>query len=221
MKRREFLTFIGSAAAAWPFGSNAQTSIPVIVFISARAADTTSSLNAEFRKGLRQTGFAEGKDVVVEYHWLDGHYEQLPTIIGDAVKRGVSAIATPGNSPGALAAKAATESIPIVFGVADDPVALGLVKSLARPQSNATGINFFANEINTKRLGLMRELLPKGTRIAVLLNPANRLTTEAASNVLKEAAPSLGFELLFFNASTVAEIDTAFAAIATARADAL
>lgn len=222
MKRREFLTLVGSGAAAWPFASRAQSSaVPVIVFISARAADSSSSWNAEFRKGLRQTGFTEGKDVVVEYRWLDGHYEQLPAIIADAVKRGVSVIATPGNSPGALAAKAATETIPIVFSVADDPVALGLVKSLARPQTNATGFNFFANEINTKRLGLMREMLPKASRIAVLLNPANRLTAKTASDALKEAAPSLRFELVFFNASTGAEIDAAFAAISSARVDAL
>jgi putative tryptophan/tyrosine transport system substrate-binding protein len=222
MRRRAFITLLGLAASAWPFVLRAQSSsLPVIVFISARAAETSVDLNAEFRKGLRQTGFTEGKDVVVEYHWLDGHYEQLSTIVKDIVRRGVAVIATPGNSPGALAAKSATETIPIVFGVGDDPVALGLVKSLAQPRTNATGINFFASEINTKRLGLMHELLPKAVRIAVLVNPGNRSTTEATSIALKEAAPGLGLELLFFSASTPTEIDAAFAAIAEARADAL
>jgi putative tryptophan/tyrosine transport system substrate-binding protein len=137
------------------------------------------------------------------------------------VKRGVAVIATPGSSPGALAAKAATERIPIVFGVGEDPVALGMVRSLPEPRTNATGINFFANEINTKRLGLMHELLPKAVRFAVLVNPANPSTTEATLAALKQAAPSLGLELLFFNASTPSEIDAAFAAIAKERIDAL
>jgi len=222
MQRRAIVRFLGGALLAWPSVLRAQsTRLPVVVLISARDAETSVDLNAEFRKGLRQTGFAEGKDVVIEYHWLDGHYERLPTIIDDIVRRGVDVIATPGNSPGALAAKAATETIPIVFGVGDDPVALGLVKSLAQPRTNATGINFFASEINTKRLGLMHELLPKAVRLAVLVNPANRYTTEATSNALKEAAPGLGLELLFFNASTVAEIDAAFATISNSNADAL
>jgi putative ABC transport system substrate-binding protein len=120
-------------------------------------------LAAEFREGLRQTGFAERKDVVVEYHWLDGHYEDLSTMVNDAVRRGVAVIATPGSTPSALAAKAATETIPIVFDVAEHPVTLGLVKSLAQPRTNATGINFFASEIDAKRVGLMHELLPSIT----------------------------------------------------------
>jgi ABC-type uncharacterized transport system substrate-binding protein len=222
MRRRAFITLLGLAASARLFVLRAQPDTPpVVVFISARAADTSVDLNAEFLKGLRQTGLSEGKDFVVEYHWLDGHYDQLSAIIKDIVHRSVAVIATPGNSPGTLAAKSATDTIPIVFGVGDDPVALGLVKSLAQPSTNATGINFFASEINTKRLGLMHELLPKATRIAVLVNPANRWTTEATSNALKESAPGLGLELLFFSASTVAEIDAAFVAIAHARADAL
>jgi putative tryptophan/tyrosine transport system substrate-binding protein len=166
--------------------------------------------------GLAQR--AESKDVLVEYHWLNGHYEELPTIIGDAVRRSVAVIATPGSTPSALAAKAATATIPIVFGVSEDPVALGLVASLARPGANATGINFFASEIDAKRLGLMHELLPKANRFAVLVNPANAPTAEATSKALKQAASGLGLELLFFSASTPAEIDTAIAGV---RADAL
>jgi putative ABC transport system substrate-binding protein len=222
MRRRAFITLLGGVAAAWPFSARAQSSaLPVITLINARSIDRGVALAAEFRKGLRQTGFVEGTDVVVEYHWLDGHYEELSSIINDAVRRGVAVIATPGNSPGALAANAATKTIPIVFGVAEDPVALGLVKSLAQPGTNATGINFFASEIDAKRLGLMHELLPKAVRMAVLVNPANAATAEATSKALGEAAPGLGLELLLFKASTSAEIDTAFPAIASARADAL
>jgi len=201
MRRRAFITFLGGAVWAWPFSVRAQSSAPpVIAVINARSPETSAAFAEEFRKGLRQAGFAEGRDVVVEYHWLDGHYEKISTIINDAVRRSVAVIATPGSSPGALAAKAATETIPIVFGVAEDPVALGLVKSLSQPRTNATGINFFASEIDAKRLGLMHELLPKAARFAVLVNPANAVTMEA---------------------STPAEIDTAFAAIAGVGAEAL
>jgi putative ABC transport system substrate-binding protein len=222
MRRRAFIGLLGGAALARPFALRAQSpALPVVTLINARSADGSAALAAEFAKGLSQTGLVEGKDVVVEYHWLDGHYEALSTIINDAVGRRVAVIATPGNSPGALVAKAATETIPIVFGVSEDPVALGLVKSLAQPRTNATGINFFASEIDAKRLGLMHELLPKAVRIAVLINPANAATTGATSKALTEVAPSLGLELLFFRASTPAEIDAAFAAIAGARADAL
>jgi hypothetical protein len=143
-------------------------------------------LIADFRKGLSQTGFVEGNNVVVEYHWLDGHYDEIPAIISDAVRRGVAVIATPASTPASLAAKAATAKIPIVFGVGEDPVALGLVASFAQPGGNATGINFFASEIDAKRLGLMHELLLKAHRIAVLLNPANAATAEATSNALKK-----------------------------------
>jgi putative tryptophan/tyrosine transport system substrate-binding protein len=193
----------------------------VVTLINARRADNAATLTAEFRKGLRQAGIAEGQDVVVEYHWLDGHYENLPAIIGDAVRRRIAVIATPASTPSSLAAKAATSAIAIVFGVGEDPVAIGLVASLARPGANVTGINFFASEIDTKRLGLMHELLPKAKRLAVLVNPANATSAGATTKALNEAAPGLGLQLLFFKASTTAEIDSAFAAIANARADAL
>jgi putative ABC transport system substrate-binding protein len=195
--------------------------MPVVTLINARSAHAGAGLALEFRKGLGQTGFVEGKNVVVEYHWLDGHYEQLPAIITDAVQRNVAVIATPAITPASLAAKAATATIPIVFGVAEDPVKLGLVLSLAQTGTNATGINFFASEIDAKRLGLMHEFLPKAKRFAVLVNPANAPTAEATSKTIKQAAPSLGLELLFFDASTPADIDAAFVAIARERADAL
>ena len=224
MRRREFITVLGSSAAAWPFTARAQqpaANVPVVTFINGRRADAGATVGAEFRKGLSQTGFTEGQDVLVEYHWLDGHYEDIPAILNEAIRRHVAVIATPANSPATLAAKAATSTIPIVFGVGEDPVALGLVASLAQPGANVTGINFFASEIDTKRLGLMHELLPKAKRFAVLINLDNSVTADATAKALKEVAPGLGLELLFFKGSTPAEIDAAFAAIADAQADAL
>jgi putative tryptophan/tyrosine transport system substrate-binding protein len=223
MRRRAFIAGLGSAAAAYPLPARAQptVNVPVITVINARKADAATALAAEFRKGLSQAGFTEGKDVAVEYHWLDGHYEDLAAILDDAVRRNVAVIATPANTPGSVAAKAATSTIPVVFGVSEEPVALGLVASLARPGGNVTGINFFASEIDAKRLGLMHELLPKAKRLAVLLNPANANTADATVKALRDAAPSLGLELLYFKASTAAEIDAAFAAIRDAKADAL
>lgn len=221
MRRRDFITIVGGAAV-WPLTARAQQpALPVVTLINARRADAGAALAVEFRKGLSQTGFVEGGNVVVEYHWLDGHYEQAAAVIGDAIRRNVAVIATPANSPTALAAKAATTTIPIVFGVGEDPVVLGLVVSLAQPGGNATGINFFASEIDAKRLGLMHELLPKAKRFAVLVNPANPITADATSKALKQAVPSLGIELMFFNAGTPAEIDATFGAIDSAHADAL
>ena len=200
MRRREFITLFGCTAAAWPLAARAQQSVanvPIVTFINARRADNGAGVAAEFRKGLSQTGLTEGKDVIVEYHWLDGHYENMPAILNDAIRRHVAVIATPGNTPGSLAAKAATSTIPIVFGVSDDPVALGLVTNLAHPSGNVTGINFFASETDAKRLGLMHELLPKAKRFAVLVNPGNRVTAEATVKALNEAAPGLGLDLWF------------------------
>ena len=224
MRRRQFIGLVGSFAATWPLAARAQQpagNMPVVTLVNARRADAAIAFIAEFRKGLSQAGLTEGTDLAVEYHWLDGHYEELPAIIGDAVRRHVAVIATPASTPGSLAAKAATSAIPIVFGVGEDPVALGLVASLAQPGANATGINFFASEIDFKRLGLMHELLPKATRLAVLVNPDNPITAEATTKALIDAAPGLGLELLFFKASTAAEIEAAFATFAGARADAL
>ena len=224
MRRRDFIKALAVVATTWPLAARAQqptANVPIVTFISGRRADTSAALAAEFRKGLGQTGVTEDKDVVIEYHWLDGHYEDIPAILDQAVRRHVAVIATPGNTPGTLAAKAATSTIPIVFGVGADPVKLGLVASLARPGTNMTGINFFASEIDAKRLGLMHEFLPKAKRIAVLTNPDNPVTAEATTRALKDAAPGLGLDLLFFKASTPAEIDATFSAIVDAQADAL
>src|SRR3984957_4477953 len=224
VKRRDFIARLGSAATIWPLSVRAQqpvANMPVVTLVNARRADAAIAFIAEFRKGLSQAGLTEGRDLAVEYHWLDGHYEELPAIISDAVRRRVAVIATPASTPGSLAAKAATSAIPIVFGVGEDPAALGLVASLAKPGANATGINFFASEIDSKRLGLMHELLPKARRLAVLVNHGNPITAEATTRALNDAAPGLGLQLLFFKASTAAEIDAAFAAFADARAEAL
>ena len=221
MRRREFITVLGGAAAGWPLAADAQQpAIPVVGFINAGTADASTGRIAAFRKGLSEAGYTEGQNVIVEYHWLEGHYDRLPAVVTDLVQRRVAVIATRGIEA-ALAAKTATTTIPIVFGVGEDPVALGIVASLARPGGNATGVNFLANEIDAKRFGLMHELLPKATRFAVLVNPANATPTEYTSKAIKEAARALGLDALLFNASTRAEIDAAFAAFGRERADAL
>jgi putative ABC transport system substrate-binding protein len=220
MRRREVITLLGGAAA-WPLAVRAQQpTMPVVAFIHGGAGEPLASYAAAFRKGLSEVGYSEGHNVSVEYHWLEGHYDRLPSLLADLIRRRVAVIATPGFTDGSRAAKAATTTIPIVFGVADDPVALGLVTSLARPGGNATGINFFSQEINAKRLGLMRELLPKATRFAVLLNPTAASVT-AVKKTLQDAAGTLALELAFCNASTRDEIDAAFAGFARDKPDAL
>ena len=176
---------------------------------------------AAFRKGLSETGYVEGQNVTVEYHWLEGQYHRLPSVMADLVRRRVAVIATPGSRLAAQAAKAATTTIPIVFGVGEDPVKLGLVSSLARPGGNATGINFFPWEVVAKRLGLLHDLVPKAVRIAVLVNPANVPIAEATLRDLPEAARAIGLQIQVLNASTSREIEAAFATLVRDRADAL
>jgi putative tryptophan/tyrosine transport system substrate-binding protein len=152
MRRRDFITLLGSASA-WPLAARGQPiAMPVIAFISGRSADASARYVAAFRKGLNDAGFVEGKNVMVEYHWLEGHYDHLPALLTDLIGRRVAVITTPGSTPGAISAKTATSTIPIVFSVAQDPVKLGLVSSLAHPGGNATGINFFAQEVAGKRI---------------------------------------------------------------------
>ena len=195
--------------------------MPVVGFVSGGSADASAGLVAAFRKGLSETGYVEGQNVTVEYHWLEGQYDRLPALMADLVRRRVAVIATPGTTPAAIAAKAATATIPIVFGVAEDPVKLGLVASLARPGGNATGINFFIQEVVAKRLALLHELVPKAVRVAVLLNPANATSAETTLRGVQEAARIIGLQIHVLNASTSREIDAAFATLARERPDAL
>jgi len=206
----------------WPITARAQQSTPpVVALINGGAPDASAPYAAAFRKGLSEMGYDEQKNVMVEYHWLKGQYALLPDLLDNLIRRRVAVIATPGSAPASLAAKAATATIPIVFGVGDDPVALGLIANLAKPGGNVTGINSFAFEINAKRLALMHELLPKATRFAVLVNPNNAPSAEATSNEIRKAAHGLGLDVLFFKASTSGEIDAAFSAMARERVDAL
>src|SRR5262245_9214265 len=209
MRPREFITLLGGAAAAWAHAARAQQpAVPMVGFIRDGSAEANTRYAAAFRKGLNETGYVEGQNVSVEYHWLEGQYNRLPGLMADLVRRQVAVIATPGNTP-TRAAKATTATIPIVFGVGADPVQLGLVTSLARPGGNATGINFFTQETLTKRLGLLHDLVPKAVRIAVLVNPANATSVDPTLRDIPEAARALGLQIQVLNASTSREIEAA------------
>jgi putative ABC transport system substrate-binding protein len=195
--------------------------MPIVAFLSVGSPDVTAGRISAFRKGLGETGYTEDRNVQVEYHWFEGQYQHLTVVLDDLIQRHVAVMAIPGSTPISLAAKSATNTIPIVFGVGEDPVRLGLVTSLAQPGGNATGINFFGIETEAKRLGLMHDLLPKAASFAVLLNPSNPRYSEATSKSLSEAASTLGLDIVFYKASTPGEIDAAFTAMARDRADAL
>jgi putative ABC transport system substrate-binding protein len=221
VRRREFIMLACSAGATWPLAAYAQQpAMPVVGFIRDGSADGSARFAAAFRKGLNDTGYIEGQNVTVEYHWLEGQYDRLPALMGDLVRRQVAVIATPGAVP-SLAAKAATATIPIVFGVGDDAMRLGLVASFARPGGNATGINFFSGEVIAKQLRLLHDLLPKAVRVAVLVNPVNAATAKTQLREVQEAAPTMGLQFQILNASTIGEIDAAFATLARERPDAL
>jgi putative tryptophan/tyrosine transport system substrate-binding protein len=222
MRRRDVLTLLGGAAAAWPLAARAQQSaVPVIGVVNAGSFEASASRVAAFRKGLSETGYIEGQNVAVEYHWFGGQYDRLPMLMADLVRRRVAVIATPGGTLAAIAAKTATTTIPIVFGVGEDPVKVGLVSSLARPGGNATGINIFIWEVAAKRLGLLHELAPRVIRVAVLINPGNVPSAEAALRDLPEAARAIGLQIQILNASTSREIEVAFATLVRDRIDAL
>jgi putative ABC transport system substrate-binding protein len=222
LRRRQLIALLGGAAAAWPImGRGQPTTMPVVGFVSGQSPEDSAPLGAAFRKALNETGYVEGQNVMVEYRWLDGQYDRLSALMADLVRGRVAVIATPGFTAGALAAKAATTMIPIVFGVAEDPVKLGLVTSLSRPGGNATGINLLSAEVVAKRLGLLHDLVPKAARIAVMVNPANSSTAEATLRDVPEAARALGLEIQVLHASTSRDIDAAFATLVRERADAL
>ena len=220
--KRQLITLLGGAATAWPLAARAQQSaMPVVGVVSGRSSDTDARNVPAFRKGLNETGYVEGQNVTVEYHWLEGHYDRLPALMADLVRRQVAVIATTGSTPAALAAKAATATIPIVFGVGEDPVRLGLVASLARPGGNATGINFFTTEVTAKGLRLLHDLVPKAVHVAVLVNPGNVAIAEPTLRDVQQAAPTLGLQIQVLNAKTIGEIDAAFATLVRDHPDAL
>jgi putative ABC transport system substrate-binding protein len=221
MRRREFIAGLGSAAVS-PLAAPAQrAAMPVVGFVNGASADVSLDRLRAFRKGLGETGYVEDRHVSVEYHWLEGQSDRLPMVMADLVRRHVAVIATPAYTPGAIAAKAATATIPIVFGVNEDPVKLGLVASLARPGGNATGINFFSEEVVSKRLELLYQLLPKVVRVAVLINPANTTAAETTLREVQDAARIIGLQISVLNATTSQEIDAAFATFVRERPDAL
>ena len=218
--RRKFLATLGGAAA-WPLAARGQQSaMPVIGFVSGRSADASAGVAAAFREGLAETGYADGQNVTVEYHWLENQYDRLPALMAELVRRPVAVIATPGSVIVARAAKAATATIPIVFGVGDDPRKLRLVASLPRPGGNATGINFFVREVAPKGLALLHELVPKAVRVAVLFNPPNDPTNDVLRD-LQETAATLGLQIQVLSATTSGEIDAVFTSLARERPDAL
>jgi putative tryptophan/tyrosine transport system substrate-binding protein len=220
MRRREFITLLGGAAA-WPLAARAQQpAMPVIGFLNSALLDTYSHLLGAFRQGLKDTGYVEGENVAIEYRWAENQFDRLPALAGELVRRQVTAIAATGGIHSALAAKAATTTIPIVFNIGDDPVRLGLVASLARPGGNVTGINNFIYELVAKRLALLRELVPEAVRVAVLVNPANA-QTETTLRDVEAAARAIGLQIRIVDTSTSREIDDAFATLVRDRVDAL
>src|SRR6266536_2444493 len=221
MNRRDFIKLLGGASA-WPLAARAQQpAMPVIGFLDTRSPDAMAARLREFRRGLKDTGYVEGENVSIEYRWAENQMDRLPALAAELVRRRVALITTSGGPAVAFAAKAATTTIPIVFAVADDPVRLGLVASLARPDGNLTGINFLVGELTAKRLGLLRELVPGAGRVAVLVNPANTANTETTLRDVEPAARAMGLQIQILKASTSREIEAAFATFVRERPDAL
>jgi putative ABC transport system substrate-binding protein len=221
VRRRTFITLLGGSAVAWPVAARAQQpTMPVVGFMSIRSADDSVLLVSAFRQGLNESGFVEGQNVAIEYRWAENRYERLPALAADLVRRQVAVIAAISGTPSALAAKAATATIPIVFGMGSDPVTFGVVTSLNRPGGNVTGASFFAAALGTKRLELLRELAPKATTIAVLVNPTSPVSDLERTDV-QAAADAIGQQTMALNTSTDGQIDDAFTAIVQHRIGAL
>jgi putative ABC transport system substrate-binding protein len=222
VKRREFITLLGGAAAAWPLAARAQQpAMPVIGYLNSTSPDTYPAEHVRaLRQGLKDSGYVEGENATIEYRWAENQTDRLSALAGELVRRRVAVIAAVGGPAAAFAAKA-TATIPIVFAVPEDPVRLGLVTSLARPGGNLTGVNFFAAEVAAKRLELLRELVPGAARVAVLLNPAEAAIAAANLRDVETAARAMGLQIQVHNASSNSEIDAAFASIVRERPDAL
>jgi putative ABC transport system substrate-binding protein len=222
LKRREFITLIGVATVASPLVARAQQSaMPVIGFLDHRSPETVVDRLRGFRQGLKDIGYVDGENVSIAYRWAEYQFDRLPELAAELVRQQVAVIVPSGSVAAPLAAKAATMTIPIVFGVPEDPVRLGLVASLARPGGNLTGVNFFSGELTAKRLELLRELVPGAAHVAVLVNPANAAITETTLKDVQSAARAMGLQIQIFHASTSREIDAAFAALGRERPDAL
>jgi len=221
MRRREVITLLGGAAT-WPFAARAQqATMAVVGFLHVTSPEARTDHLRAFRQGLKDTGYVEGENVAIVYRWADNQVDRLPALAAELVQRRVAVIAATGGVVSALAAKAATTTIPIVFDVGEDPVRLGLVASLARPGGNLTGINFFTVELAAKRLELLRELVPGAIRIAALVDPAFATTMESTLRDVETAGRAMGLQIQVLTASTSGEINAAFAAIARARPDAI
>jgi len=221
MRRRDFVTLLGGAAVTWPLAARAQQSaMPVIGFLHPASLEAFAENLRGFRQGLKETGYVEGENVAFEFRWADGQLGRLPEFAADLVRRRVAVIAT-ASPPAAFAAKEATATIPIVFGMAQDPVKLGLVTSLARPGGNLTGINFLLTELAAKRLELLREMVPAAKRLAVLVNPAQAINTESTLQEVQAGAEAMGLQIRVLNVGTNREIDAAFAGFEHERPDAL
>jgi putative tryptophan/tyrosine transport system substrate-binding protein len=220
IERREFITLLGGAVVAWPLAVRAQQpAMPVIGFLYGASPEPVAHRLRAFRQGLKDSGYVEGENVAIEYRWAESRFDRLPEMVADLIRRQVTVIAAP-NTTAAVAAKAASTTIPIVFLAAEDPVRLGLVVSLARPGGNATGINVFLGEVTAKRLGLLYDLVPKANRVGVLVNPADVLTETTLRDV-QPAARAKGLQIQVVNASTSGEIDAAFAAFVREQVDAV
>jgi putative ABC transport system substrate-binding protein len=220
MRRREFITLFGGAAAAWPLAARAQQAMPIIGFLNSQSADIRSDFMAAFRQGLKDTGHVEGENVALEFRWADNRIDRLPAMAADLVSRRVAVIAVTGGTASVAAIKA-TATIPVVFAVPEDPVGLGLVASLARPGGNATGVNFFSVELAAKRLELLRELVPGATRVGVLINSAEPTIAIPNLRDAEAAARAMGLQIQVLRAGSALEIDAAFATFARERPDAL